>query len=90
MILPNKACKHEISRTTHLIYVICGAQVTHDLKVCPVLFGNDVMNINEWVGLNVKNCLFCFIFGIVMLLVSIHVFIISKCWISLICIVGGA
>ena len=54
MILPNKACKHEISRTTNWIYVICGAQIAHCPQMCPIVFGDDIMHINEWAGLNVK------------------------------------
>ena len=54
MVLPSGACKHEISRMTHWIYVIFGALVAHGLQMCPIGFGDDVMHINEWAGLNVK------------------------------------
>ena len=29
--------------------------IAHDSKMGPIVFGNDVMHINEEVGLNVKN-----------------------------------
>ena len=54
MVLPNRACKHKISRTSHWIYFICGTQVAHGPQMCPINFGDDVMHINEWAGLNVK------------------------------------
>ena len=31
-----------------------GTQVANGLKMCPIVFGDDVMHINEWAGLNVK------------------------------------
>ena len=49
--LLQKACKHEISRTTHWIYFICNTQVAHGPQMCPINFGDDAMRINEWAGL---------------------------------------
>ena len=37
-----------------MIYVICGIVIAHDPKMCPIVFGSDVMHINEGAGLNVK------------------------------------
>ena len=48
------ACKHDISKTICVIYVICGIVIAHDPKMCPIVFGSDVMHINEGAGLNVK------------------------------------
>jgi len=28
--------------------------VAHGLKMCPIVFGDDVVHINEWAGLKVK------------------------------------
>ena len=36
------------------MYIICGTVIAHDPKMCPYVFGSDVMHINEEVGLNVK------------------------------------
>ena len=36
------------------MYVICGKVRAHDPKMCPFVFGSDVMHINEEAGLNVK------------------------------------
>ena len=48
------ACKHDISKTICAIYVICGILIAHDPKMCPIVFGGDVMHSNEGAGLNVK------------------------------------
>ena len=48
------ACKHDISKTICAIYVICGIVIAHGPKMCPIVFGSDVMHINEEAGLNVK------------------------------------
>ena len=53
-ILSPKACKHEISRMVKWIFVIFSIVVGHDPKMCPIVFGDDVMHINEGAGLNVK------------------------------------
>ena len=36
------------------MYVICGTVIAHDPKMCPIVFGSDVMHINEGAGLYVK------------------------------------
>ena len=36
------------------IHVILGTVVGHDPQMCPIVFDNDVMHINEWAGLKVK------------------------------------
>ena len=61
------ACKHDISKTTCVMYIICGIVIAHDPKMCPIVFGNDVMHIDEEAGLNV-NILKCYIFAIKSLL----------------------
>ena len=48
------ACKHDISKSLCVMYVICGIVIAHGLKMCPIVFGSDVMHINEGAGLNVK------------------------------------
>ena len=47
-------CLHGISRTVQLIHVICGTYIAYGSLMCHVVFGDDVMHINEWAGLNVK------------------------------------
>ena len=37
-----------------MIYVICDTVIAHDQKMCLIVFGSDVMHINEEAGLNVK------------------------------------
>ena len=54
VVLSNRACKHEISRTTHWIYVIYGTKKAHGPQICQIDFDDNVMHINEWAGLNVK------------------------------------
>ena len=54
MVLPKIARKHEISRTVWRIHVILGIVVGYDPQMCPFVFGDDVMHINEEAGLNVK------------------------------------
>ena len=85
MILPSRACKHEIYRTTHWMYVICVAQIVFGAQMCPIAFDDNVMHINEWAGLNVKiwKCSYfkkrlsvCVIFGIEVLLASVYMSII--------------
>ena len=49
------------------MYVICGIVIAHGLKMCPIVFGSDVMHIDEEAGLNV-NILKCYIFAIKSLL----------------------
>ena len=44
----------DISKTIWVMYVICGTVIAHDPKMCPIVFGRDVMHINEGAGLNVK------------------------------------
>ena len=36
------------------IHVILGIVIGYDSQMCPFVFGNDVMHINEEAGLNVK------------------------------------
>ena len=63
------------------IHVIFGSQVAHGVKICPNVFGDDVMHINEWAGLNDISTTvypFCFIFGIIMLFASVHKLMVSK------------
>ena len=45
-----KACKHEISRTVRRIDFILDTVVGHDPQMCPIVFGDDVMHINEGRG----------------------------------------
>ena len=33
------ARKHDISKTVHVILVIYGTVIAHDLKMCPIVFG---------------------------------------------------
>ena len=42
------------SRTVHWIPVIFGTRIAHAPQMYPSCFGDDVMHINEWEGLNVK------------------------------------
>ena len=49
-----KACKQDISRTVHWIHTIYGTKVAHGPYMCLIVFGDDVMHINEWAGLNAK------------------------------------
>ena len=51
MVLPKIALKHEISRTVSQIYVILGIVIGFDPQMCPIVFGDDVMQINEGRGL---------------------------------------
>ena len=48
-----KVCKQDISRT-HWIHTIYGTKVVHGPYMCLIVFGDDVMHINEWAGLNAK------------------------------------
>ena len=48
------ACKHDISKSLCVMYVICGIVIAQGLKMCPIVFGSDVMHINEGAGLNVN------------------------------------
>ena len=54
MILPLKACKHDISKTLCVMYVICSTGIAHDPKMYPIDFGSDVMHIDEEAGLKVN------------------------------------
>ena len=54
MVLPKIARKQEISRTMRRIHVILGIVIGYDPQMCPIVFGNDVMHINEGAGLNVS------------------------------------
>ena len=54
MILSKKACKHEISITVRRIHDICGTQIAHGLQMIPIVFGINVMHINEYAGHKVK------------------------------------
>ena len=45
---------HCISRTVQWIHVICGTYVAYGSLMCHFVFGDYVMHINEWAGLNVK------------------------------------
>ena len=54
VVLPSRACKHEISRTIHWIHVIFGTKIAHGPKMCPIVFGDDVAHINEWAGINIQ------------------------------------
>ena len=45
MVLPPRACKHDTSRTVKWIHDIFGTVIGHDLKMCPSVFGDDVMHI---------------------------------------------
>ena len=54
MVLPKIARKHEISRTVWRIHVILSIVIGFDPQMCPIVFGDDVMHINEGAGLNVK------------------------------------
>ena len=45
------ACKHDISRTVRRIDFILDTMVGHDPQMCPIVFGDDVMHINEGRGL---------------------------------------
>ena len=51
MVLPKIARKHEISRTVRRIHVILGIVIGYDPQMCPIVFGDDVMHINEGRGL---------------------------------------
>ena len=46
---------YDISKTVCAIYVICGIVIAHGPKMCPIVFGSDVMHINEEAGLKVKS-----------------------------------
>ena len=54
MILSKKACKHDISRTVHWMHDICGTQIAHSPQMIPIVFGINVMHINEYAGHKVK------------------------------------
>ena len=54
MVLPKMARKHEISRIVRRIYVILGIVIGYDPQMCPIVFGDGVMHINQGAGLNVK------------------------------------
>ena len=40
-----KACRHATSRTVKWIHDIFGTVIGHDLKMCPIVFGDDVTYI---------------------------------------------
>ena len=48
------ARKHDISRTVRRIHVTLGIVIGYDPQMCAIIFGDDVMHINEGAGLNVK------------------------------------
>ena len=54
MVLPKIARKHQISRTVRRIHIILGIVKGYEPQMYPIVFGNDVMHINEGAGLNVK------------------------------------
>ena len=44
-----------ISRTIKWFELILGTMIPHDPMMKPIVFVADVMHINEWAWLNVKN-----------------------------------
>ena len=49
------ACKHGISRSKSQFQLGLGTMIPHGKVMIPIVFVVDVMHINEWAGLNVKN-----------------------------------
>ena len=49
------ACKHGISRSKSHFQLGLGTMIPHDPVMIPIVFVANLMHINEWAGLNVKN-----------------------------------
>ena len=49
------ACKHGISRSKCQFQLGRGTMIPHGTVMIPIVFVVELMHINEWAGLNVKN-----------------------------------